>query len=179
MASSLVFPILLLPETSADYILLQRAKRLRKLTGDSKYLARSEIKKLKVAQVFINAIMKPTEIAIKDPAIGFVTIYGGIVYATYYSFFEVRSASDSFPFFLLLTQSASVLPTRLLRSISLLSWSNRPNLPIRDRGFIGHSSHLRGVPPVLFHSQCSGCSWQSRRVDDFRNCGTHHHYSPL
>src|ERR1700744_261086 len=33
MASALVPLILLLPETSAEYILLQRAKRLRQLTG--------------------------------------------------------------------------------------------------------------------------------------------------
>ncbi len=89
MAAALVPLIALLPETSADYILVQRAKRLRQLTGDPKYRARSEIKKVPIAKIFTEALMKPTEIAIKDPAIGFVTVYGGIVYATYYSFFEV------------------------------------------------------------------------------------------
>jgi MFS transporter, DHA1 family, multidrug resistance protein len=89
MAAALVPLILLLPETSADYILLQRAKRMRKLTGDAKYRARSEIKNVKVVKVFMDALMKPMEIAFKDPAIGFVTVYGGVVYATYYSFFEV------------------------------------------------------------------------------------------
>jgi DHA1 family multidrug resistance protein-like MFS transporter len=90
MGAVLVPLVALLPETSADYILLQRAKRMRNLTGDPKYRARTEIKKVRVAQVFTDALMKPMEIAVKDPAIGFVTLYGGIVYATYYSFFEVR-----------------------------------------------------------------------------------------
>ncbi|EXJ61179.1 uncharacterized protein A1O5_11971 [Cladophialophora psammophila CBS 110553] len=88
MAGGLVPLILLLPETSADYILLQRAKRMRKFTGEPKYRAPSEIKRVRVAKVFIDALIKPTEIAMKDPAIAFVTVYGGVVYATYYSYFE-------------------------------------------------------------------------------------------
>ncbi|KIW25336.1 uncharacterized protein PV07_08523 [Cladophialophora immunda] len=88
MAGGLFPLVILLPETSADYILLQRAKRMRKFTGDPKYRAPSEIKRLRVAKVFMDALIKPTEIAMKDPAIAFVTVYGGIVYATYYSYFE-------------------------------------------------------------------------------------------
>ncbi|OAL36727.1 hypothetical protein AYO20_04059 [Fonsecaea nubica] len=88
MAGGLFPLIILLPETSADYILLQRAKRMRKITNDPKYRAPSEIKRLNVTKVFMDALIKPTEIAIKDPAIAFVTVYGGIVYATYYSYFE-------------------------------------------------------------------------------------------
>ncbi|OAP54658.1 hypothetical protein AYL99_11106 [Fonsecaea erecta] len=88
MAGGLFPLVLLLPETSADYILLQRAKRMRNLTRKPEYRAPSEIKRLNIAKVFTDAMIKPTEIAIKDPAIAFVTVYGGIVYATYYSYFE-------------------------------------------------------------------------------------------
>ncbi|KIX96607.1 uncharacterized protein Z520_07873 [Fonsecaea multimorphosa CBS 102226] len=88
MAGGLFPLVLLLPETSADYILLQRAKRMRNFTSDPKYRAPSEIKRLNITKVFTDAMIKPTEIAIKDPAIAFVTVYGGIVYATYYSYFE-------------------------------------------------------------------------------------------
>ncbi|KAL8840545.1 MAG: hypothetical protein Q9170_001298 [Blastenia crenularia] len=89
-------PILLLmflctPETFAPNILLRRAARLRKLTGDDHFLAQSEIdqKNLKTSAVITEALIKPLEITIKDPAIAFVNVYSSIVYAIYYSFFEV------------------------------------------------------------------------------------------
>jgi DHA1 family multidrug resistance protein-like MFS transporter len=82
---------LLLPETSTPNILLRRAQRLRKLTGDNRLQAQSEIdqKNMKPAAIVIDAIVKPIEITIKDPAIAFVNIYTAIIYGIYYSFFEV------------------------------------------------------------------------------------------
>ena len=64
---------LTLPETSAPNILLRRAQRLRRLTGNQKLRSQSEIDQshLKPSDVFFNAIIKPAEIAIKDPAVGF------------------------------------------------------------------------------------------------------------
>jgi DHA1 family multidrug resistance protein-like MFS transporter len=82
---------LLLPETSTPNILLRRAKRLRKLTGDNRLMSQSEIdqKNLKPSAILIDAIVKPMEITIKDPAIAFVNVYTAIIYGIYYSFFEV------------------------------------------------------------------------------------------
>ncbi|KUJ17062.1 multidrug transporter [Mollisia scopiformis] len=82
---------LLLPETSTPNILLRRAARLRKLTGDNRILAQSEIdqKNMKPSKILIDAIVKPIEITIKDPAIAFVNVYTAIIYGIYYSFFEV------------------------------------------------------------------------------------------
>ena len=82
---------LLLPETSTPNILLRRAQRLRKLTGDNRLMAQSEIdqKNLKAGAILIDAIIKPMEITIKDPAIAFVNVYTAIIYGIYYSFFEV------------------------------------------------------------------------------------------
>jgi len=81
----------LLPETSTPNILLRRAQRLRKLTGDNRLLAQSEIdqKNMKLGAVILDAIYKPIEITIKDPAIAFVNVYTAIIYGIYYSFFEV------------------------------------------------------------------------------------------
>ena len=88
-------PILLvmfffLPETSAPNLLLRRADRLRKLTGDHRLKAQSEIDQqgLKPSAVIIDALIKPIEITIKDPAIAFVNVYTSLVYGIYYSFFE-------------------------------------------------------------------------------------------
>lgn len=80
-----------MPETLEDNILLRRAKRLRKLTGDNKYVSQSELnqKNLTAGEIAKNAFIKPIEINIKDPAILFTSIYSGIIYGTYYSFFEV------------------------------------------------------------------------------------------
>ncbi|RFU30564.1 hypothetical protein B7463_g5761, partial [Scytalidium lignicola] len=82
---------MLLPETSTPNLLLRRAQRLRKLTGDNRLMAQSEIdqKNLKPSAILIDAIIKPIEITIKDPAIAFVNVYTAIIYGIYYSFFEV------------------------------------------------------------------------------------------
>lgn len=82
---------LLLPETSSPTILLQRAARLRKLTGDPRIKSQGEIdqKNLTPTGILLGAVIKPIEITLKDPAIAFVNLYTALVYATYYSFFEV------------------------------------------------------------------------------------------
>lgn len=87
----LILMFLFVPETSTPNILLRRANRLRKLTGDSRLMAQSEIDQqgLKPSAVIVDALIKPIEITIKDPAIAFVNLYTSIVYGIYYSFFEV------------------------------------------------------------------------------------------
>ncbi|KAH6659644.1 major facilitator superfamily domain-containing protein [Truncatella angustata] len=82
---------LFLPETSTPTLLLQRARRLRNLTGDPRFMSQSEIEQrsLDKRAVIIDALIKPLEITIKDPAILFVQVYSAIIYGIYYSFFEV------------------------------------------------------------------------------------------
>lgn len=81
----------LLPETSASNILLRRAKRLRKLTGNQNYRSQSEIDQGSMAfsKIALDAIWKPVEISIKDPAVMFTNIYTSFIYSIYYSYFEV------------------------------------------------------------------------------------------
>jgi MFS transporter, DHA1 family, multidrug resistance protein len=88
---TLILMFSLLPETHTPNILLRRAARLRKLTGDNRLMAQSEIdqKNLKPVAIFVDALIKPLEITIKDPAIAFVNLYTALVYGIYYSFFEV------------------------------------------------------------------------------------------
>ena len=87
----LILMFLLMPETSTPNILLRRAARLRKITGDHRLKSQSEIDQagLKPSKVVIDAFIKPLEITIKDPAIAFVNLYTALVYGIYYSFFEV------------------------------------------------------------------------------------------
>ena len=85
-----VFLILLtLPETSANNILLRRARRWRRSTGNSGYRTAYEMKNTDVRKMFIDAMIKPIEISVKDPAIAFACIYSAVLYGIYYSFFEV------------------------------------------------------------------------------------------
>ncbi|KAI1090377.1 major facilitator superfamily transporter [Rostrohypoxylon terebratum] len=80
-----------LPETSTPNLLLRRAQRLRKLTGDGRFMSQSEMdqRNLDKRAVIIDALIKPLEITLKDPAILFVQTYTAIIYGIYYSFFEV------------------------------------------------------------------------------------------
>jgi DHA1 family multidrug resistance protein-like MFS transporter len=69
--------LLFYPETLADNILRRRAQRLRKLTGNMNIKSQSEINQanLKFSKVAWDAIIKPTEIMIKDPAVLFTNVY--------------------------------------------------------------------------------------------------------
>ncbi|KIW28087.1 uncharacterized protein PV07_07771 [Cladophialophora immunda] len=82
--------VVLVPETAAPTILYYRAKRLRELTGDKRYMSQEEIKQshLTAGQRLWNSIIKPWEVNIKDPALLFMTLYMGLIYAIVYSFFE-------------------------------------------------------------------------------------------
>lgn len=61
----------LLPETSADTILLRRARRLRKLTGRDDLYSQSEIDQayMSAREIVANALFRPWEINILDPAV--------------------------------------------------------------------------------------------------------------
>src|SRR5436305_968397 len=82
---------LCLPETSASNILLHRARRLRKLTGNDKLKSQSEIDQshLTFNEVLINSLYIPVQIVVLDPAVTFANVYSSLVYGIYYSFFEV------------------------------------------------------------------------------------------
>ncbi|GFP59214.1 caffeine resistance protein 5 [Trichoderma asperellum] len=86
-----IFLLALTPETSTPNILLRRAKRLRKLTGDSRLQSQSEIdqRHMTGSSVLVAALIRPFEITVKDPSIFFVNMYTALTYAIYFTFFEV------------------------------------------------------------------------------------------
>jgi DHA1 family multidrug resistance protein-like MFS transporter len=86
-----VLLMFLFPETSGQNILLRRATRLRKLTGNPKLKAQSEIdqEKLSLSEVAIISLWRPFQINFLDPAVAFTSVYVSLVYAIFYSFFEV------------------------------------------------------------------------------------------
>lgn len=82
--------LLFLPETSQANILLRRARRLRALTGNSNYRSLSELEqaKLNPRAVLFDALVRPMQLMVLDPAIGFTAAYIALCYAIFYSFFE-------------------------------------------------------------------------------------------
>jgi DHA1 family multidrug resistance protein-like MFS transporter len=80
---------LFLAETSAPSILHRRAQRLRALTKSDRFRSYSEIQQshLTASAVFVDAIIKPIEICLKDPAVTFANLYTSLIYSVYYSFF--------------------------------------------------------------------------------------------
>jgi DHA1 family multidrug resistance protein-like MFS transporter len=81
---------LFLPETSTSNILLRRARRLRKKTGDQHLKSQSEIDQanIKISALVKENLWRPNQMMLLDPAIGFTAIYTALVYGIYYSFFE-------------------------------------------------------------------------------------------
>ncbi|PMD30724.1 multidrug transporter [Hyaloscypha variabilis F] len=79
-----------LPETSSSNILLRRARRLRKVTGNGNLFAQSEIDQvgMNAGDIAYEALIKPWQINALDPAVAFTTLYTALVYGIFYSFFE-------------------------------------------------------------------------------------------
>lgn len=80
-----------LPETQPTTILLRRAERLRRRTGNAYIRTQTEVERrgVRFSAVLRHAIVKPIEICVTDPAILFVNLYTALTYGIYYSFFEV------------------------------------------------------------------------------------------
>jgi MFS transporter, DHA1 family, multidrug resistance protein len=81
----------MLPETSADTILLRRAARLRHATGNPNLKSQSEINQsqLTLGEIVVSNLWRPVQINALDPAVLFTSIYIALMYAIFYSFFEV------------------------------------------------------------------------------------------
>ena len=71
-----------LPETSANNILLRRAARLRKVCGKANFKSQSEIDQahLSATTILRDALWRPTQIVVQDPAVAFATIYTALIY---------------------------------------------------------------------------------------------------
>jgi DHA1 family multidrug resistance protein-like MFS transporter len=80
-----------LPETSGPTILYYEAKRRRAETGNMALMSEAEIaqKDMHMGAMLFDAFIKPWEMNLKDPALLFTTLYLGLAYGVFYSFFEV------------------------------------------------------------------------------------------
>lgn len=64
-----------LPETFPENIILRRAERVRKLTGSKRYKAQSEMKQASFGEIIREALIRPVQLIILDPAIAYADLY--------------------------------------------------------------------------------------------------------
>ena len=81
---------LFLPETSSGNILLRRARRLRQISGNPMVKSQGEMEQsaMTVRDVAVEALWRPMQTILLDPAIAFTAVYTALIYGIYYSFFE-------------------------------------------------------------------------------------------
>jgi len=88
--TALLVLFFLLPETNEKTILHRRAARLRKLTGNPRFMSHYEMERHEGETIF-RAVRNNFVIGLKvaaDPAIGFANFYIGLVYSIFYLWFE-------------------------------------------------------------------------------------------
>ncbi|KAH9884674.1 MFS general substrate transporter [Cubamyces lactineus] len=84
----LVFIVLTLPETYAPVILIKRAQRLRKETGDTRYWAPLERNKMALSQRISHVLGRPFVLLFREPMLFVMTLYMSFVYGVMYLLFE-------------------------------------------------------------------------------------------
>ncbi|KAF9267172.1 MFS general substrate transporter [Marasmius fiardii PR-910] len=86
---ALAFLFVFLPETFEANILLKRARRLRKLTGNPHLRSRSEIEQAAMSkrEIAFESLVRPFLLA-AEPAVFFLNVYIGLVYSVFYLWFE-------------------------------------------------------------------------------------------
>ncbi|KAK7059073.1 hypothetical protein VNI00_001697 [Paramarasmius palmivorus] len=80
--------ILTMPETYTPILLVQRAKQLRKETGDDRYYAPMEATKKTLSQQVENVLARPFKMLFQEPMLLSTTLYMSFVYGCLYLLFE-------------------------------------------------------------------------------------------
>ncbi|KAI7549149.1 MFS general substrate transporter [Hortaea werneckii] len=142
------------PETSSATILLRRAQRIRRTSGDLRYVSQSEIDNgnRSAREIVVDALIRPLQITALDPAVLFTNLYSSYSYGVYYSFFEAFPLvyTEMYGFSLGLTGTAflSIVIACLAGSLLYLSyfhWYLEPKLKTQGPG----PQEERLIPAVL------------------------------
>ncbi|KAF5525377.1 Caffeine resistance protein 5 [Colletotrichum aenigma] len=88
--TTLVVMLFFLPETSADNILYRRTLRLRRATGDRRYICDAQIKWEDTTgrEVFLTHLIRPFTMAMTEPVVFLLTLYSSFIYGLMYIWFE-------------------------------------------------------------------------------------------
>lgn len=80
--------IFTMPETYGPILLVRKAERLRKETGDSRYYAPMEKRQVSIAKRLEDILAKPFLILFREPMLIAITIYMSFVYGCLYLLFQ-------------------------------------------------------------------------------------------
>jgi MFS family permease len=76
-----------LPETFAPAILSKRAKKLRKETGDSKYVTEQQLNPRPLRETLHLILFRPMQLLALEPIVFLVAVYMSVIYGLLYMFF--------------------------------------------------------------------------------------------
>jgi MFS transporter, DHA1 family, multidrug resistance protein len=87
---ALVFLFFLLPETSSNNILFRRARRLRKMTGNTKLKSESEIMSEQMTrnEIAMMILVRPFTLNFHEPMVFLLNLYIALIYGLLYIWFE-------------------------------------------------------------------------------------------
>ena len=78
---------LTVPETYASTILLKRARKLRKETGDHTYVTEQEIDRAPLSEQLTEFIIRPFQLLFRELIVFLLSIYMSVLYGLLYMFF--------------------------------------------------------------------------------------------
>ncbi|TFY79319.1 hypothetical protein EWM64_g4693 [Hericium alpestre] len=84
----LAMVVLTLPETYGPILLVNRAKELRKDTGDDRYYAQLELQDFTLRESIMNVVAKPFKMLFLEPMLMFCTLYISFLSGCMYLLFE-------------------------------------------------------------------------------------------
>ncbi|KAK3116490.1 GTPase-activating protein [Teratosphaeriaceae sp. CCFEE 6253] len=86
----LVFLFFLLPETSANNILVRRTRRLRKITGDDKLICEAELmgEAMTGKDIVMMSIVRPISLNFQEPMVFLLNLYIALIYGLLYIWLE-------------------------------------------------------------------------------------------
>ncbi|KAI9512855.1 MFS general substrate transporter [Russula earlei] len=84
----LILLIFTIPETYVPVLLVQKAQRIRKETGDNRYYAPKEANNLSIGQRLYNILAMPFKILFLEPMLVAIVIYQSFMYGCIYLLFE-------------------------------------------------------------------------------------------
>jgi MFS transporter, DHA1 family, multidrug resistance protein len=89
-AFCLVFLFFLLPETSANNILIRRTRRLRKITGDDKLKCEPELmaEQMSGKDIVMMSLVRPITLNFTEPMVFLLNLYIALIYGLLYIWFE-------------------------------------------------------------------------------------------
>jgi len=75
------------PETYAPRLLADRAKKLRKETGDSKYVTEQDLDSRPFSQQLTIFLLRPFQLLFQELIVFFISLYMSVLYGLLYMFF--------------------------------------------------------------------------------------------